>query len=76
MCRLENISRSSYDRNDESATDFAYAMALFRRGMHENDVRCMLLEHRNDWKNHSRPRQKEAYLNRTLYKARKLVESS
>jgi hypothetical protein len=76
VCRLQNISRSSYNRNDESATDFAYAMALFRRGMHENDVRCMLLEHRDDWKNHSRPRQKEAYLNRTLYKARKCVESS
>ena len=62
MCRFQNLSRSSYNRNNESATDFAYAMALFRRGMHENDVRCMLLEHRDDWENHSRPRQKEAYL--------------
>jgi hypothetical protein len=76
VCRLQNFPRSYYDRSDESATDFAYAMALFRRGMHENEVRCRLLEHRDDWKNHAGPRQKEAYLNRTLYKARKLVESS
>ncbi|SMD14820.1 RepB DNA-primase [Desulfocicer vacuolatum DSM 3385] len=76
VCRLQNLSRNHYHRGDESATDFAYAVALFRRGMHENDVKCRILEQRDEWKNHSGQRQKEAYLNRTLCKAKKIVESS
>jgi len=76
VCHLNNKSRHYYDRNDESATDFAYAMALFRRGTQECDVKCKLLTERKDWKNHPSPRQKEAYLKRTICKAKTIVESS
>ena len=62
--------------SDESATDFAYAMALFRRGATEDDVRSRLMEQRSDWKNHTGIKRKEAYLKKTIHRAKWLVEST
>ena len=33
VCHLPVFPRSHYDRGDESATNFAFSMALFRRGL-------------------------------------------
>lgn len=76
VCRSFKIYRHQYNRGDESATDFAYAMALFRRGAGENDVRNRLLEQRNDWENHTGIKRKEAYLKRTIHRAQLLICST
>ncbi len=76
VCHRPVLPRHYYDRGDESATDFAFAMALFRRGMDEDDVKRQLLEQRDEWKNHSGPRRKEAYLHRTLCRAKRLIQPS
>ena len=76
VCRSMTVSRFKYERGDESATDFAYAIALFRKGLDEHSVRTHLLEERRDWKNHIGYRRKEAYLKRTIQRARHLVEST
>jgi len=76
VCRSLNISRHLYDRNNESSTDFAYALALLRRGASEYTVRGCLLRERTDWKNHSSAKSREAYLKRTICKAKQIVLSS
>ncbi len=76
VCHSRETHRNNYLRNDESATDFAYAMALFRRGTSENNIRAKLLEQRSDWKNHVGVKRKEAYLNRTIHRAKWMVEST
>jgi len=64
VCHSLNISRHNYERGDESATDFAYAIALFRRGADVHAVRDRLLIERSDWRNHTGLKRKEAYLKR------------
>jgi hypothetical protein len=76
VCHYLKIHRHHYLCGDESATDFAYAMALFRRGATEDDVRSRVLEQRSDWTNHAGVKRKEAYLKRTVQRAKLLVEST
>ncbi|MBF0234996.1 MAG: hypothetical protein HQK65_18465 [Desulfamplus sp.] len=70
------ISRSQYERGDASATDFAYAIALIRRGVDDHFVRHCLLTERADWANHKGDKRKDAYLKRSIQRARNIVESS
>ncbi|MCD6273545.1 MAG: hypothetical protein J7K30_12060 [Deltaproteobacteria bacterium] len=51
-------------------------MALFRRGATEDDVLRRLLDQRIDWQNHTGIKRKEAYLKRTIQRAKRLVEST
>lgn len=76
VCHALKIHRHHYDRGNESATDFAYALALFRRGVFQEEVQNRILEQRNDWTNHSGKRRKEAYLKRTIQRAKSLIEST
>jgi len=76
VCQNISISRQHYERGDESATDFAYALALMRRGAGDSSVRGRLLLERSHWKNHAGSRRREAYFARTIEKARRLVEST
>jgi len=76
VCRSLKIYRENYLRGDESAADFAFAMALFRSGADDDNVKNRLLEQRSDWKNHAGIRRKEAYLKRTIQRAKLLVEST
>jgi hypothetical protein len=75
VCHLP-IYRSSYERGNESATDFAYALALFRRGHNPQFVRQCLMKEREDWKNHGGRIRIEKYLDRTIDKASKIVQSA
>ena len=68
-----SISRSDYHREDESATDFAHAMALARRGYDEATISYRILVERTDWKNHSGNNRKRKYLDRTVKNALKMV---
>ncbi len=76
VCHSLNVSRHKYERGDESATDFAYAIALLRRGADVHAVRNRLLIERSDWSNHAGLKRKEAYLKRTIQRARRIVEST
>jgi hypothetical protein len=73
VCQKEFFPRVHYQREDESATDFAYALALFRRGLTEPEVRDRILSERADWKNHQGQKRIEAYLDRTLKRAQALI---
>jgi hypothetical protein len=76
VCRRQDITRANYTRGDESATDFAYAIALFRRGYTTQFVRGCILSERSDWKNHIGERRKSHYLNRTIERAKIIVDRS
>ena len=73
VCHKDSLTRSYYDKGDESATDFAYALALYRRGFTQNEIANQIIEQRQDWKNHSSSGKREIYLNRTLIKAQKII---
>ncbi len=74
--RSGKIYRSNYERGDESATDFAYAMALFRRGKSAENVRQCILSERKNWSNHTGAQKKENYLKRTIMRAQGIVYDS
>ncbi|MCF6248168.1 MAG: hypothetical protein L3J69_12530 [Desulfobacula sp.] len=63
-----NLTRSLYNKGDESATDFAYALALCRKGYTQTETYQKLLTERENWTNHNTPRKKASYLNRTITK--------
>lgn len=72
---LKPISRSNYDRGDESATDFAYALALLRRGYSRNFVRECIVAERKNWHNHDGGHRTEKYLERTIRRAEQIVQT-
>ena len=75
VCR-NNINRSDYDREDPSATDFAYALALARRNATDEQIKTRILSERTDWRNHRGEPSRRAYLDRTIAKARAIVRNS
>jgi len=68
-----NLTRSHYDKGDESATDFAYALALCRKGFTQAEISQRIIDERQNWKNHHGNRRQEVYLNRTIKKAFRIV---
>lgn len=70
----DQIRRADFDRGDESATDFAFALALLRRGLQVLDVRERILLERDDWTNHKGERRRDGYLNRTLRRAAAVID--
>jgi len=73
VCQHREICRLDYQRADESATDFAYAIALFRRGYTAQFVRHCILFERKNWKNHSGEKRKRHYLERTIKRAKTIA---
>ncbi len=67
------ICRSDYFTGNESSTDFAYALALIRRGYTDTQIESRLRSERVLWKNHQGQRRMQDYLNRTINKARSIV---
>ncbi len=76
VCRKTPISRSDYFRENESSTDFAYSLALARRGYSNDDIYTRLLSERTNWNNHKGERRMQNYLFRTITRARQFVENS
>lgn len=76
VCLKEQIRRSDYDRGNESATDFSYALALARRRHSEDDIRASILSERTTWDNHRSGRQRDLYLDRTIRKAKAIIEGN
>ena len=76
VCHNKSISRFNYEKNDDSKTDFAYALALARRGCPQSDIQKRLLTERTHWKNHEGIRRKNSYILRTIEKAVDIVRNS
>jgi len=72
----KEICRSNYERGDESATDFAYALALFRRGHTSQVVQDRMLSERKNWVNHVSDKRMRHYMNKTIDKAKAIVDQS
>jgi len=53
-----------------------YAMALMRRRFTDEEIRKCLISERRDWKNHQGEKRMNAYLERTIAKARAIVQNS
>jgi len=67
--------RSRYLRKGESQTDFAYALALVRRGYPDHLIRSLILDQRTSWVNHKGEKRLSAYLARTISRARAIIEA-
>jgi hypothetical protein len=74
VCHLKPLSRIDYDRGDESATDFAYALALARRGFTDETICERLSAERTCWRNHHNPTKRMLYLDRTIRRVRQLIQ--
>lgn len=72
----EPIRRSRYERGNESITDFSYALALMRRGYADDQIRSRMLSERSRWDNHRGDRKVNAYLDRTIRKARAIIAAA
>ena len=70
------IQRGDYERGDDSATDFAYVLALLRRGLNLDVITERLLKEREDWSHHKGERRQNAYLQRTLRKAVEIINDN
>lgn len=67
--------RVSYDKGDESATDFAYALALLRRGVNRCEVEQRIKDERTNWDNHKGESRIHAYLKKTLDRAEAVIDN-
>ncbi|MCP4551080.1 MAG: hypothetical protein GY834_03340 [Bacteroidetes bacterium] len=72
----KEITRSNYERNDESATDFAYAIALFRKGHSSEEVYRRIISERSNWTNHTGDKRLSSYMNRTINRAKQIVDKT
>ena len=72
-CHHKTIFRINYERGDESATDFAFALALFRNGYDELSIEQRIRSERLNWKNHLGEKRKNQYLKRTIRRAKEIV---
>ena len=76
VCHHKTISRRDYLRPNESQTDFAYTLALARRGYSDQQIRKRLLAERTCWENHRGERKRNLYLDRTIRRAREIIETT
>ena len=76
VCRKKSISRVDYGRGNESGSDFAYSLALARRGYSNDEIYDRLLTERSNWMNHMGVRRMQSYLVRTICRARQIVNNS
>jgi hypothetical protein len=76
VCRQPLPSRRHYLRGNESATDFAYAIALARRGASDQQIRQRIRSERTIWTNHQGETRFNRYLDRTIRRARAVVQST
>ena len=60
----------------ESEQDFAYMLALVRRGVDDETIKDRIRSERSDWENHRGANRMERYLDDSLKKARSVIGSS
>jgi len=76
VCRKKSLSRSDYDRGNESVTDFSYAVALASRGHSNDEIYNRILSERTNWVNHDGPGKMHNYILRTTVRAKQVVNNS
>ncbi len=76
VCHINNTCRSNYEMDGKSETDFSYALALFRMGHPEDEVRTRILSERTNWNNHRGDRRTDLYLDRTVRRAKAIIEQT
>jgi hypothetical protein len=76
VCHENVLTRSYYEKGDESATDFAYALALYRRGVSQAEISQRISVERKNWNHHTSPKKIEDYLCRTLTKAANIINQN
>ncbi len=77
VCRhKKEVYRSDFNRGNESAADFSYALALARRGHDEDEIRSRILSERLSWENHQGAGRIDRYLDRTIRRAKSIVEQT
>lgn len=74
MCPKVVKMRTDFECGDESRTDFRYTLYLLRMGCSDDDIKKRLLNERKKWENHIGSRRLESYLQRTINKARSIVD--
>ncbi|MBF0453063.1 MAG: hypothetical protein HQK75_20350 [Candidatus Magnetomorum sp.] len=75
VCLNSSISRMDYIKDDQSATDFSYALALIRRGFTDRQIEERIRIERVDFKNHQGQTRTQQYIQRTIYRARQLINN-
>ena len=70
-------TRDQYFKGEGRASeqDFAYMLALIRRGVGDEEIKQRILTEREDWEHHKGPKRMEFYLNTSLKNARGIVEA-
>lgn len=67
------LSRDRYQKENESRTDFSYALALIRKGFSDDQIRSRILAERSNWNHHRTVKKQMLYIDRTIGRARKIV---
>jgi hypothetical protein len=60
----------------ESATDFAYALALARRNFSDQQIKDRIINERQNWQNHQGKKRMNDYIWRTIAKTRDILSNS
>jgi len=69
-------TRADYECGDNNRTDFRYCLALLRFGCSESEIRNRLIVERPNWENHSGEYRMEDYFNRTVRRARMVLNGN
>lgn len=76
VCPMPALCREHFQRADDSATDFAYAISLARKGFSDHQIRDRILSERTNWSNHKGEKRLQHYLDRTIQRARQIVNTT
>ena len=68
--------RADFEKGDNSRTDFAYALALMRRGVGRDEIEQRIRTERSDWRHHQGERSMRDYFKRTLDRAQNIIDRS
>jgi hypothetical protein len=69
----QKLFRDRYQKSSESETDFAYTLALIRKGFSDEQIRSCILTERSNWSHHKGKVAQTKYLNRTIRRAREIA---
>ena len=76
VCHPADPCRYHFKKDNESTTDFAYALSLARRGFSDDQIRQRILSERTDWSNHKGEKRIQDYLDRTIGRVKQVVNNS
>lgn len=71
-----NLFRNHYQKESDSETDFAYTLALIRKGFSDDQIRSRILAERTKWNHHQGELKQTRYLNRTIRRAREITQKT